>query len=114
MREKFSLIVTIVNNGFSDYVIDSTRRSGASGGTVLKGRGTGDLEMENFLGIVIHPEKELVLTVVKEKEKDKIIKAIADDLSLDAEHRGFCFSIPINNIAGVAHLISYVEKKEEK
>lgn len=114
MKERFSLVVTIVNKGFSDYVIDSTRRSGASGGTVIKGRGTGDLEIENFLGVVIQPEKEVVLTVVKESKKDLVMKTVADDLSLDAEHRGFCFSVPINNIAGIAHLVSYVDKKEEK
>lgn len=112
-KEKFSLIVTVVNNGFSDYVMDASRRAGASGGTVIKGRGTGDLETENFLGVVIQPEKEIVLTVAKEADKNSIMKTIADDLSLNMEHRGFCFSVPVDNISGVAHLVSYVEKKEE-
>lgn len=112
-NQKFSLVVTIVNKGFSDYVIDASRRAGASGGTIITGRGSGDYESENFLGIVIQPEKEIILTVVKNSNREKVMKTISDDLSLKEERRGFCFSLPIENISGVAHLISRVDKEKE-
>ena len=36
--EKYSLIIAIVNTGFTDLVMDAARESGAPGGTVLHGR----------------------------------------------------------------------------
>ena len=113
VNQKFSLVVTIVNKGYSDYVIDASRRAGASGGTVITGRGSGDYESENFLGVVIQPEKEVVLTAVKNSNKDKVMKTIADDLSLKEERRGFCFSLPIEQISGVAHLVARVDKEKQ-
>ena len=62
MERAFELIVAIVNRGFSDLVMDAARKAGASGGTILHGRGTGVHEAAQFFGVAIQPEKELVLT----------------------------------------------------
>ena len=39
MEKKYEVIFCIVNAGFADTVMDAARKEGASGGTVLKGRG---------------------------------------------------------------------------
>ena len=51
--EKYSLIIAIVNTGFTDLVMDAARESGAPGGTVLHGRGTGTKEIEKMYGVTI-------------------------------------------------------------
>lgn len=61
------LIVTIVNRGYSDEVMDAAREAGAQGGTILYSRGAGVHETETFFGIPIQPEKELVLILAKEE-----------------------------------------------
>ena len=48
---KYDVIVTIINRGFSDYVIESAQRAGASGSTIILARGTGIHENEEALGI---------------------------------------------------------------
>ena len=47
---KHEVILCIVNNGFSDVVMDAAREFGAGGGTVINARGTASLEAERNQG----------------------------------------------------------------
>ncbi len=109
-EQKYDLIITIINRGFSDYVVESARKSGASGSTIILARGTGVHENEDILGIKIHPEKEMVLTVVPTERRNEIMKSICDDANLTHENKGMCFSLPVNNIMGVSHIVSKKKK----
>ena len=55
------LILTIVERGYADDVMDAAKAAGARGGTILHARGTGSKEAEKFFGIIVQPEKELIL-----------------------------------------------------
>lgn len=109
---QFELIVTITNRGYSDFVVESARNAGASGGTIINGRGTGVHEKESILGVSIQPEKEMVLTLVKKEDKSKIMKVIVEGANLNKEGKGICFSIPVEDVAGINHLLSDEEKKK--
>lgn len=109
MANKFDLIITIVNKGYSDYVIDAAREAGASGGTVIYGLGTSK-NSETFLGVAIHPEKEIILTVVKHNEKDKIMQTISERSNLNSNGHGICFSLPTSNVVGIANMLKDSDK----
>jgi len=49
----YDLIVTIVNKGDAEKVVESSKRAGAEGGTIMHGRGTGIHEHARLLGITI-------------------------------------------------------------
>lgn len=104
-KNKFDLIIAIVNKGFADYVIDTAKIAGASGATVIHGRGTGIHEQDSFLGISITPEKELVLILVFKENRSKIMTEIAKQAHLNESGKGLCFSVPVNDIAGINYLI---------
>ncbi len=91
MDKGFDLIVAIVNRGFSDLVMDAARAAGASGGTILHGRGTGVHEAVQFFGVAIHPEKEIVLILTRTEERHKIMAAIAEGAELNVQGRGLTF-----------------------
>ena len=74
--EQFNLIIAIVNTGFSEIVMDAAREEGAKGGTIIHARGTGTKAMEEKYGIVITPNKEMILILVTKKLSDKILSAI--------------------------------------
>ena len=99
--EKYSLIIAIVNTGFTDLVMDAARESGASGGTVLHGRGTGTKEIEKMYGVTISEGKEMIMIVVKKSESDKILKAINDAAGLQTQGKGIAFSLPVESVAGI-------------
>ena len=92
-----SLIVCIINEGFSDVVMIAAKRAGARGGTVLNARGTGNAEIEKYFGISISPEKEIVFIVCKEEEKDAICSAIYKDAGLDTKGQGIVFTLPVDD-----------------
>jgi nitrogen regulatory protein PII len=106
------LIITIVNRGFSDYVVETAREAGATGATIINGRGTSIHETDKFLGISIQPEKEIVLILVKKENCNKIMTEICAAASLNQEGKGLCFSLPVSNLKGVAHLFKKPKKDE--
>ena len=61
MDKNYELIVAIVNHGFEEEVMSAARAAGARGGTVFNARGTANADDEvKFLGISLHPHKEIV------------------------------------------------------
>ncbi len=105
---EFDLIIAIIGRGFADYVVSSARDAGATGATILYGRGTAEYD-QHFMGVPIHPEREVVLIVVKRDIKVKVMQAIADKTTLIEEGRGLCFSLPVNQVYGMSRL-----EKEKK
>lgn len=101
MDDKFELIVCIVNSGFSDVVMDAARACGARGGTKINARGTARQEAETAFGISIHPEKEIVLILVKDDIRDAILHAIYKAVGLNSPAQGIAFSMPVDETAGL-------------
>ncbi len=94
------LIIVIVNAGFADLVMEAAKRKGARGGTILHARGTGTKEMEKFFGVVISPEKEIVLVLVSKELRDDILKEVYKDAGLDTNGQGIAFSMPVSDVIG--------------
>lgn len=103
-HSQFELVITIVNRGFADDVMDVAKEAGASGGTVLYARGTGIHEAEQFFGVTIQPEKEVVLILTEHENKNAIMKAICKGAGLTTMGRGMSFSVPVDDILGVVNL----------
>ena len=102
-KSAYALIITIVNRGYSDYVMDAARDAGARGGTVMYAHGAGLNETESFFGISIHPEQEMILIVADSELRLGIMQAIARKVGLNSEGAGITFSLPVTDIAGIAH-----------
>ena len=94
------LIICIVNNGFTDLVMDAARKEGARGGTIFHGRGTGNPEMEKFFGISISPEKEIVIILVEAEIKEAVLKAVNKATGLETNGKGIAFSLPVSDVVG--------------
>ena len=99
----FQLIVTIVNQGDSDKVIDAASKAGAEGGTVLSGRGTGVNEKQKFMNFTIDPQKDMVLTLVPESHAEAVVQSIENAVDLNAPGKGIAFLIDVENVFGVNH-----------
>ncbi len=97
---EYELIVVIANEGRTDVVMDAARGAGATGGTVLHGKGTGKGSTENFFSVSIATEKEVILIVAKKEEKAKIMRAIVEKAGAGTEANAITFSLPVTEIAG--------------
>jgi nitrogen regulatory protein PII len=99
------LIVSIVRKGWGDSVLEATMRAGAHGGTVMFGRGIGRNEQQRVFGIQIEPEKEVVLTLVPADIKNAVLAAAVAAAELTAPGHGIAFVLPVEAVAGIAHLV---------
>ncbi len=100
----YSMILTIVNSGYSDQVMNAARAAGAKGGTTINARGTGNSETQKFLGMEIHAEKEIVLILVENKLRHNIMVSIYKEVGLETDASGFSFALPVEEIIGTAQV----------
>lgn len=109
---QYTLILTVVNHGNVDAVMDAARGEGARGGTVLYARRVGMEDMENMLGFTFQPEKEVVAILTPKEHKRGIMEAINRAAGLTTEARGILFSLPVDDLIGLQPPIE--GKREEE
>ena len=100
--KKYELVFCIINSGFSQTVMDAARRVGATGGTVIRGRGTANREAEEYFHITIQPEKEIVMILVPSDIKDNLLTALYHAAGLNSAGQGIAFSVPVDKTAGLS------------
>ncbi len=101
---EFDLIITIVNRDNACEVVTSSKRAGAEGGTIIAGRGSGIHDNKKIFGILVEPEKEIVLTLVDKNISAEVLKRITHDLKLDEPGHGVAFLMKVEETAGICHL----------
>jgi nitrogen regulatory protein PII len=99
-KEPYHLIITIVNAGYFEKVMEAAKSAGATGGTLVHARGLGSKEATKYLRITVHPEKDVVLILTPQEKKVKIMQSIAHEAGLNTPAMGTSFSIPVNSIMG--------------
>lgn len=100
-KYEYELILCIINEGFSETVMDAAKEVGARGGTVIRARGTANREAEAFFHITVHPEKEVVMILVKSDIKDAVLHAVYKSAGLDTAGQGIAFAVPVDNVIGI-------------
>jgi nitrogen regulatory protein PII len=95
MSSPHTLITVIVNKGNATEVMDAARKAGATGGTVMHGRGTGKEEDVKFFGVQLVPEKEILLVLVGSGQTGEVLEAIRTVPSLAQPGSGIAFCIDV-------------------
>ena len=101
MEFAHELIVVILNEGYSDFVMDAARSAGAGGGTVLHAKGTGRTVSEKFLGVSLAQEKDMVYIVASSKQKAEIMRSVSQNAGTGTKAGAICFTLPISEVAGL-------------
>lgn len=100
---EYDLILTIVDKGFGDLIVEISKKAGAEGGTIVYGRGTGIHEKAKLFGIPIEPEKELVLTLILREKTNAVLDAILKEGELCKPGKGIAFVLNVDKTAGINH-----------
>lgn len=103
-KKRFQLIITIVFKGFVEDVVEAAKSAGAEGSTIINGRGTGIHENTKLLGMLIEPEKEILLTLVPIEISANVLKAICAAGNLDQPNKGIAFVLDVEKVSGICHL----------
>lgn len=103
MEYNHEAILCIVNNGYSEQVMDAAKKFGARGGTVINARGTASNDAEKFFNISIQPEKEIVMILVPTEIKDDVLHALYKEVGLDTPGQGIAFALPVEDVVGLSN-----------
>ena len=95
------LLVVIGNQGYSEQIMDAARKAGARGGTVIHARGTGQEKAEQFLGISLASEKDIILIVTASEAKTEMMRQIIHDAGPETGAGAIVFSLPVTDTAGM-------------
>ena len=102
MEEAYQhLIITIVNEGYAEKVMNEAKKGGATGGTTINGRGLESEKAIKFLNLSIEPEKDVVLILVPTEKKNAIMDIIVENCGLKTPGAGICFSLPVDHVVGL-------------
>ena len=92
---KERLFVCIINSGYADEIMDIARENGATGGTILDGRGTGKT-VDKILGSQVDSAKEVVLIFCTETLAKILEEKINAYIQNKESVSGICFTLNAN------------------
>ncbi len=104
MKDKdrtYDLIVVIVAAGYVDEAMEAARSAGAAGGTIIRARSVGNAKAEQFIGISLHTESEVLLILSRRADSAAIMNAINEKTGLKSESRGIIYALPVDRTVGV-------------
>lgn len=107
---KFKLIVALVNPEITNEVIDTAKKSGATGNVTIPARGCG-IEETKFLGIAIEDRTDVILFVVEEHSVKRILENISKETKLDEPGNGIVVVLSIDQVAGLDRQIAKIKDK---
>lgn len=96
---RYSLIMVLVNPGYTDDVMATAKEAGARGGTVLRARWTGDDAVHDIMGITVQAEREMLFIVAPNRDRAAIMEAINARHGLKGQPQAIVCSLPVEHTA---------------
>ena len=100
-EQDYSMVVAVVNDGYSEEVMNAARSAGAGGGTVLHSRRIGNEKIMSLLGFSVQDKKEIVFILTKQKKKADLMEAISKNCGISSEANGIVLSMPLESVMGI-------------
>ena len=102
--KKFECIVTVVDGGYSEYVVDAAKEAGAKGATIINGRGSTSKEKDNFYKLNIQPDKQIILILCKQEQTKEIVETISKKAGMNTNMHALSFVLPVEEAIGMAEI----------
>lgn len=100
-KSMYQIIITVVNRGRAEDVIDAAKEKGSKGGTIINARGSGVNETTKLFNMDIEPEKEVVMILSKKDIVMDIVAHIREKLNIDTPGNGIIFIQDVKETYGV-------------
>ncbi len=98
---KYDLIIAVLAAGFVDEAMDAAREAGAAGGTIIHAKSVGNKKAEQFLGVTLFDDAEILLILSGRPLTSHIMDVMLDKVGLKSEAKGVIYSLPVDRTAGV-------------
>ena len=100
-RKMHELIVAVVNQKFTDAVLDASRAAGATGATILHTRSVNNKQVEQIIGTTFKQETDTIAFLTSHEYKQKIMEAIRECAGLKTDGGAILFSLPVDSLVGI-------------
>ncbi len=107
---RFKLILASVKTNLTDHIVDAAKEAGATGATIISGRGTGIKEAKTFFGLSLEAQTDIILLLIEEHLVIKILDTIKKAGKFHKPGTGIAFVVPVEHVVG---LESQMEKFKE-
>ena len=91
-----SLILITCNQGTSGNVMETAKKAGARGGTVLRAHLSGAEELERSYGLTMTPEKEILMIIVPNDIRNAVMESVNHAHGLRSEAEAVICSLGID------------------
>lgn len=95
------LIIAVVNQNFTEKVLDSCRAAGATGATVFHTHSVNNKQAEQLIGTSFQQETDTVAVITTREYKSGIMEAIREAAGLKTEGGAVIFSLPVDSLIGI-------------
>lgn len=99
--QKLKLLFTVVNRKKAEFYADFLQSFEVNMQLTLAARGTAGVEVLNLLGIS-DSEKSVIMSVIKEEQADKALKALDEKFRTIKNGKGIAYTVPMSGTIGVA------------
>lgn len=113
-RKMHELIVAVVNQKFTDAVLDASRSAGATGATVLHTRSVNNKSAEQLIGTSFKTETDTIAFLTSHEYKQKIMEAIRECAGLKTDGGAVLFSLPVDSLIGIGRFDDEEDENEEE
>ncbi|QOG12506.1 P-II family nitrogen regulator [Arcobacter sp. FWKO B] len=97
---KFVALVVITASEYEDKLKSVAKEAGASGGTILQGRGSSSGEKKSFFALTFEGNQTVILYILEEKLSKTVLKAINKEIQNNPTDC-VAFTTPISHIVGL-------------
>lgn len=101
-KAEHSLILIAVNQGHTDAVMDTAREAGARGGTIIRARWAGAEDDNQFYGVNVQSEKEIIAIVAASERRNAIMEMVNKMHGLKTEAGAVVCSMGIDHTVRLA------------
>lgn len=93
-----SLILITVSQGYTDEVMNTAKKAGATGGTVIRARWTGPDNIDQFYGGVAEPEKEVIAILASNQFRNAIMEEVNQKHGLNTPAHAVVCSLAVDKV----------------
>jgi len=108
---RFKLILASVKADITDHIVDTAKKAGATGATIIPARGTGIREAKTFFGLSLEAQTDIIMFLVEEHLVAKILNNIKEAGKFHKPGTGIAFVVSVEHVVG---LESQMEKFKEE
>jgi len=91
------MFIAIVPLGCSEKVIEAANEAGATGATVMRGRGIAKPAKEGFFSFHVEPEEDIVIIIASKEVIEKMSHRLYNEFKTNIKRGGSIYIMPVQS-----------------